>query len=300
MDRFAAMQAFARVAESGSFSAAARQLRQSKSLVSRQVADLEANLGVRLIQRTTRSLSLTEAGLAYYDKAQRILAELEEAELAIGQLQANPRGRLRVAAPMSFSILHLAPALPDFLARYPEIDIAIEMNDRVVDLLEEGFDLALRIGRLADSRLLARKLAPMRRVIAASPDYLARFGSPQKPQDLKQHRCLCYSNRGVAEEWRFIGQSVEVKGRVHANNGDLLREMALNGLGIVDLPIFLVEDDLRSGALMPLLEDFLKQDGGLHAVYPRAPYLAPKVRVFIDFLAARWSTDSPWLRPIAD
>jgi DNA-binding transcriptional LysR family regulator len=300
MDRFAAMHAFARVAETGSFSAAARQLRQSKSLISRQVADLEASLGVRLIQRTTRSLSLTEAGAAYYVKAQRILAELEEAELAAAQSQANPRGRLRLAAPMSFSILHLAPVLPDFLARYTEIDIAIEMNDRVVDLLEEGFDLALRIGRLSDSRLIARKLAPMRRVIAASPDYLARFGRPAKPQDLKQHACLCYSNRGMAEEWRFIGQNIEVKGRVHANNGDLLREMALNGLGIVDLPLFLIEDDLHSGALVTLLEDFLKQDAGLYAVYPKAPYLAPKVRVLIDFLAARWQGDSPWHRPIAD
>jgi len=301
MDRLSAMRAFAAVAESGSFSAAARQLRVSKSLVSRQVAELEAALGVRLLQRTTRSLSLTEAGRGYQHSILPVLAQIDEAEASLGQLQAAPRGKLRISAPMSFGIQHLAPALPDFLARYPEIDLAIEMNDRVVDLLEEGFDLALRIGRLAPSRLIARKLAPMRRVIAASPDYLARFGMPERPEDLRAHHCLCYSNRGLEEEWRFRGgQSVEVRGRVHANNGDLLRGMALSGLGIVDLPIFLVAGDLKAGALVPLLEDFLTQEGALYAVYPETRFLPPKIRVFIDYLAARWGEAPNWLPAFAD
>jgi len=299
MDRLAALEAFARVAETGSFSAAARALGLSKSLISRQVSALEADLGARLFARTTRSLTLTEAGRGYYDQVVRILAQMEEADLSVSQLQATPRGKLRVNAPMSFSLLQLAPALPDFLELYPEIDVDIAMNDRRVDLLEEGFDLAIRIGRLADSSLIARKLGPVRRVVSASPDYLKERGIPVTPADLRRHDCLCYSNADTVDEWRFAEPdgrpvSVEVKGRVRANNGDLLRIAALRGMGLVDLPSFLVAQDLEKGTLVSVLETFIRQDGGVYAVYPHARYLPPKIRVFVDFLAERWGGDPDW------
>lgn len=299
MDRLAALEAFARVAETGSFSAAARGLGLSKSLISRQVSALEAELGARLISRTTRSLTLTEAGRGYYEQVARILAQMEEADLSVSQLQATPRGKLRVNAPMSFSLLRLAPVLPDFLALYPEIDVDLAMNDRRVDLLEEGFDLAIRIGRLADSSLVARKLGPMRRIVCASPAYFADHGVPEVPADLKRHDCLCYSNADTVDEWRFSEPdgrpiAVEVKGRVRANNGDLLRVAALRGLGLVDLPSFLVGADIEAGTLVSVLQDFIRQDGGVYAVYPHARYLPPKIRVFIDFLAERWGGDPDW------
>jgi len=293
MDRLAALEAFARVAETGSFSAAARALALSKSLISRQVSALEAELGARLIARTTRSLALTEVGRGYYEQVARILAQMEEADLSVSQLQATPRGKLRVNAPMSFSLLRLAPVLPDFLALYPEIDVDLSMNDRRVDLMEEGFDLAIRLGRLAESSLIARKLGPMQRIVCASPAYLAERGLPQVPADLKVHDCLCYSNADTVDEWRFSGPegrpiTVEVKGRVRANNGDLLRLAALRGLGLVDLPGFLVGADIEAGALVPVLREYIRQEGGVYAVYPHARYLPPKIRVFIDFLAERW------------
>lgn len=299
MDRLAALEAFARVAETGSFSAAARTLNLSKSLISRQVSALEAELGARLISRTTRSLSLTEAGRGYYDQVARILAQMEEADLSVSQLQATPRGKLRVNAPMSFSLLRLAPVLPDFLALYPEIDVDIVMNDRRVDLMDEGFDLAIRLGRLADSSLVARKLGVMQRHIVGSPAYFAERGMPKVPADLRHHDCLCYSNADTVDEWRFFEAdgrpiAVEVKGRVRANNGDMLRTMALRGLGLIDLPNFLVGGDIEVGSLVPVLQDYVHQEGGVYAVYPHARYLPPKIRVFIDFLAERWGGAAEW------
>src|SRR5215813_10384059 len=204
MDRLAAIEAFVRVAECGSFSQAAQRLHASKSVVSRQVGALEADLGVRLLHRTTRALTLTEAGRSYFERASRILADLEEANASVGQLQAAPRGRLRVSAPMSFGFLHLGPAVPDFLDRYPDVDIELVMNDRYVDLVDEGFDMAVRIGRLEDSSLVARKLAPARRTVCAAPAYLQTRGTPVSPDDLEAHECLCYSNLGQSQEWRFV------------------------------------------------------------------------------------------------
>ncbi|MBI1776272.1 MAG: LysR family transcriptional regulator [Proteobacteria bacterium] len=299
MDRLSAMEAFLRVAETRSFTEAARRLSLSKSLVSRQVAALEAELGARLFHRTTRSLTLTEAGERYYAATQRIVAEIEEAKLSVSKLQTAPRGRLRVNAPMSFGFLHLAPALPDFLARYPEVEIDMAMNDRFVDLVEEGFDVAVRIGRLADSSLVARKLAPMRRTLSASPAYLERSGVPKTPDDLEGHDCLCYSNLTRSEEWRFVGTdgrpwSVEVEGRFRVNNGDALRAAALKGLGIVNLPSFIVGGDLQAGALVSLLAEYIPQDTAIYAVHPHARHLSPKVRAFSDFLAERFGPLPYW------
>lgn len=299
MDRLAALEAFVKVAETQSFSEAARRLRASKSVVSRQIAALEAELGARLFHRTTRSMTLTEAGRGYFERASRILADLEDANASVTQLQAAPRGQLRVNAPMSFGLLHLAPALPDFLLRYPDVDIDITMNDRFVDLVDEGFDLAVRVGRLDDSSLVARKLAPARRVVCASPDYLKVRGVPLTPDDLKVHDCLCYSNLSMAHDWRFVtekGQpwSVEIKGRLSANNGDALKLAALAGLGLVYLPTFIVGGDLQAGTLVTVLDKFIAQDGAVNAVYPHARHLSPKVRAFVDFLAERFGPRPYW------
>lgn len=302
MDRLAAIEAFVRVAEFGSFSQAAERLRSSKSVVSRQVSALEAELGARLLHRTTRALTLTEAGRSYFERATRILADLAEANASVGQLQAAPRGRLRVNAPMSFGFLHLAPAIPDFLDRYPDVELELTMNDRFVDLVDEGFDLAVRIGKLDDSSLVARKLAPMRRSVCAAPAYLERRGTPASPDDLKSHECLCYSNVGLAQEWRFVRPDgrpwpVEVHGRLHANNGDALRAAALRGFGLAVLPSFLIGDDVQNGTLIPVLTAFMPQDSAVHAVYPHARHLSPKVRAFVDFLAERFGPDPYWDRP---
>ena len=292
MDRLATMEAFVRVADSKSFSEAARRLRSSKSLVSRRVAALEAELGVRLFHRTTRSLTLTEEGRGYHAQVTRILAEIEEANRSVSQAQAKPRGRLRLSAPMSFGLLHLSPALPDFLARYPEVELDLSLNDRFVDVVDEGLDLAIRIGRLADSSLVARKLATLRLILCASPGYLGDHGAPKTPEDLRRHQCLCYSTNAQAPEWRFVAPdgapfSVPVAGRLHANNGDALRIAALRGQGIVYLPSFIVGGDLQAGTLQSLLPDYMPADSGIYAVYPHSRHLSAKVRAFIDFLAER-------------
>jgi DNA-binding transcriptional LysR family regulator len=299
MDRLRTIEAFVRVAESGSFSEAARRLRSSKSAVSRQVATLEAELDARLLHRTTRSLTLTEAGRSYFERATRILADLEEANLSVSQLQAAPRGRLRVNAPMSFGFLHLAPAIPDFLSRYPQIEVDMIMNDRFVDLVDEGFDVAVRIGRLEDSSLVARKLAPIRRAVCASSTYLKARGVPHSPDDLTAHECLCYSNVAVANEWRFTAQDgrlwpVQVKGRLSTNNGDALVAAALKGLGLVNQPTFIVGHHLQDGTLIAVLDEFVHQDMAVSAVYPHSRHLSPKVRAFVDFLVERFGPRPYW------
>ena len=299
MDLLAAIEAFVRVAESNSFSEAARRLRLSKSVVSRQVSALEAELGVRLFHRTTRSLTLTEAGRGYFESTSRILEELEAARLAVSHLQATPRGLLRVNAPMSFGFLHLAPALPDFLALYPEVSVDLVMNDRFVDLVDEGFDVAVRIGALVDSSLVARRLAPVRRVMCASPAYLAARGVPATPDDLRHHDCLSNSNIATLHEWRFVTADgrpwpVDVKGRFRANNGDALRIAALRHLGIANLPSFIAGGALQAGTLVSVLDGFTLQDMSLNAVYPHARYLSPKVRAFVDFLAERFGPRPYW------
>jgi DNA-binding transcriptional LysR family regulator len=298
--RFDTILAFVRVAETGSFSEAARRLGLSKSMISRQVSSLEADLGVRLLHRTTRSLSPTEAGRGYLERCQRILADLNEANLLVSHLQAVPRGRLRVSAPLSFGIGHLTACLPEFLERYPEIELDMGFTDRHVDLVEEGWDVAVRIGRLADSSLIVRRLAPIRRLAAASPADLARRGTPAGPEDLAGHDCLTHGNM-VHSEWRFIDSDgkpmqVEVRGRFHADNGDVLRALALAGQGIALLPSFFIGDDIRDGRLVPLLERFVPLDASLNAVYPHGKHLSPKVRAFVDHLAAIFGPEPYWDR----
>lgn len=300
MDRLAQFECFVRVVELGSFSAAAQRLRSSKSVVSRQIAALEAELGARLLHRTTRSLTLTEAGQAYFERVSRILADIDEANLSVTQLQAAPRGRLRVNAPMSFGFLHLAPALPDLLERWPELEVEVTMTDRFVDLIEDGVDVAVRIAKLADSSLIARRLAPIRMVVCASPAYLVRKGMPATPADLDGHDCLAFG-AGRGTEWRFVTANgapwpVTVRGRLGIDNGDALRAAALRDLGVVMLPSFIVGADIQAGALVPLLEAFVPQERSLYAVYPHARHLSPKVRAFVDFLAGCFGPQPYWDR----
>jgi DNA-binding transcriptional LysR family regulator len=299
MDRLSAIEAFVKVAELKSFSAAAARLGTSKSVVSRNVSALEAQLGLRLFQRTTRALTLTEAGRSYLERVSQILLDLQEADEAVSQLQAAPRGRLKISAPMSFGFLHLAPALADFLAQYPGLEVDMAMSDRFVDLIEEGFDLAVRIGALPDSSLIAKKIAPIRRVISASPHYLKTHGAPDVPQDLQRHQCLCNSNQAEGTEWRFVtpegkALTVPVKGRLALNNGDALRVAALNHMGFIDIPTFLIGEDLRAGTLVSVLDDYMPQTLALHVVYPHARHLTPTVRAFIDFVSSRFGPRPYW------
>lgn len=298
MDRLDDMLAFIKVVDARSFTAAADRLNLSKSVVSRRVADLENRLGARLLNRTTRRLSLTEVGQAFYDRCQRILADLEEAELAASDLQASPRGRLKLAAPLSFGIQHLAPAITAFMAQHPAIEVDVELNDRYVDLVDEGFDMAVRIGRLRDSSLIARRLAPSRRVLVASPAYLDREGTPEVPEDLGSHRCLLYTNTPAAEQWQFrVGgevKSVRVSGVLRANNGDLLMAAAMAGQGIAVLPTFMCGQAVETGALRCLLFDCYVSESAVHAVYPQNRHLSSKVRALVAFLAARFGPEPYW------
>lgn len=292
------MLAFIKVVDTRSFTAAAERLNLSKSVVSRRIAELENRLGARLLNRTTRKLSLTEVGQAYYERCTRILTDLEEAEQAVADLHAAPRGRLRVNAPVSFGMQHLAPAIAEFLARYTSIEIEMDLNDRYVDLIDEGYDLAVRIGRLRDSSLIAKRLAPARRVVCASPAYLEKHGMPAIPEDLMNHNCLIYTNVPAAEQWQFrVGEelrTVRVSGTLRANNGDLLHAAAVAGVGIVVLPTFMVGQALSTGALKTLLLDCYTSESNVYAVYPQNRHLSPKVRAFVDFLADRFGPRPYW------
>jgi DNA-binding transcriptional LysR family regulator len=219
----------------------------------------------------------------------RILSEIEEANLSVSATRSAPRGRLRVSAPMSFGLLHLAPAVPRFLARYPEVELDLSLNDRYVDLIDEAFDLSIRVGRLAESSLVAKRLAPFRMIMCASPAYLEGHGTPLVPEDLKQHQCLCYSSNSLTPEWRLQRPDgtpwpVPIQGHLHADNGDVLRLAALAGTGIAFLPSFIVGGDLQAAKLVSILPDYVPTDSAIFAVYPNSRHLSPKVRAFIDFM----------------
>ncbi|MFO1516083.1 MAG: LysR family transcriptional regulator [Lysobacterales bacterium] len=300
MDKLQAMQLFARVVETGSYTAAAEQLEISRALASKLVQALEDQLGVRLLHRTTRRLSLTEAGQNYYQRVAEILAQLAEAEAEAAELQLEPRGRLRVSAPMSFSILHLGAALADFQRKYPRVELELNLNDRVVDLVEDGFDLAIRIGRLADSSLVARRLAGSQIVAVAAPAYLAWHGMPSHPDDLAHHNCLDYTLSPRRDEWQFArGEervNVRVRGNLHVNNGDMIALAAAQGLGVALSPAFIVHDALRRGDLVRVLPEWQLPDIGVYAVYPAGRSLPAKTRSLIDFLAERFRPSAPWDR----
>lgn len=302
METLAGMRLFGEVVDSSSFSAAGRQLGMAPSSVARAVSALEDELGVRLLNRSTRKLSLTEAGRLYHEHSRRILADVEEARLSVTALEAAPRGMLRLNVPVSFGRVHVAPALPAFLSTYPAIRIDLEMTDAFVDLVEEGVDLAIRIGELQDSNLVARRLAPNRRVICASPGYLERAGVPQAPEDLSQHDCLIYKRHQNRAVWRLraAGQihEIEVSGSLQANNADALHAVALGGLGLAILPCWLVGPDIQQGALEIVLPGYQVSpaalDTHIFAVFPHSRHLSPKVRALVDFLVTRFGPKPPW------
>jgi DNA-binding transcriptional LysR family regulator len=289
--------AFTRVVELESYTKAARRLGISKSMVSRRVARLEARLGTRLLVRSTRGLGPTEPGRLFAARAARAFAELQEAETEAAEGEHDPSGMLRIAAPLSFGILHLGPALTAFAQQHPRIELDVAFSDRFVDLVEDGFDAAVRIGILKDSSLVGRKLSPIRALIAASPDYLARHGRPATPRDLLQHRCLTYSGAGSEEQWRFrVGgrwQAIKPAGLFRADNGEALRDAAAAGLGITALPSFILSPALESGALEPILTDFAVPERGLYVLrHGGTPPL--RLRLLIDFLAARFGPEPYW------
>jgi DNA-binding transcriptional LysR family regulator len=292
------MLTFVRVVDASSFTAAAHRLGISKSVVSRRMSELENRLGTRLLNRTTRRLSLTEVGQAFYQRSVQILAEVDEAERAAASLSAAPRGVLRVNAPMSFGILHLGPAIASFLERYPDVEVDLDLNDRIVDLVEEGYDVAVRVGKLRDSTLVARRLAPARRVVCGSPAYLAQHGRPRVPDDLTRHNCLVYTNAPLGEQWLFpvdgVAHAVRVAGTMRSSNGDVLREAAIAGVGLVLLPTFIISDALARGALERVLPNYEPPGVAVAAVYPQSRHVSPKVRAFIDFLAARFGAEPYW------
>lgn len=301
MDKFLQMQTFASVVDAGSFVRAAESLDMSKAAVSRYVADLEQRLGVRLLHRTTRKLSLTEEGRAFHARCKALLGELEEAELEITARSAQASGLVKINVPVSFGIRHLAPLWSDFMAQNPRVTLDVTLADRVVDLVEEGYDLAVRIGSLASSSLISRKLACTRMVLCASPTYLKKHGIPLSPVELAHHTVLAYSLLSMGDQWEFDGPEgkvgVLVRPVMHTNNGDTCRVGALKHQGVILQPSFLVEEDLRSGALVEFLPQYRAAEFGIYAVYPSRQYVSAKVRLLIAFLAtelggASWCADS--------
>jgi DNA-binding transcriptional LysR family regulator len=299
MDRLRAYEVFATVVGQGSFTSAADKLDTSPANVTRYVNELEKVLGARLLNRTSRRLSLTEIGKTLYDRALSILEDVAEAEAIASTAAIQPRGRLRVNAPLSFGILHLAPLWPRFHARYPDIELDVSLVDRVVDLVEEGYDLAVRISRGGSSALVSRKLATTRHLICASPDYIARHGAPATPEDLRHHACIAYTYSDSVDKWRLLDDagkehSVAVPSILQTNNGDTARAAALAGLGIIRQPTFLIGEDVRRKRLMPLLTGYRMSEIDVLAVYPSRRHLSAKVRVMVDFLAEAFRGTPPW------
>jgi DNA-binding transcriptional LysR family regulator len=294
MDRYQEMRVFAAVVDAGSFVAAADACDMSKAAVSRHVGELETRLGVRLLHRTTRRLSLTQEGEVFYARCKSVLADIEEAESEVTARSGSAVGLVKINAPVTFGVRHLAALWGEFKRLHPQVMLDVTLTDRVVDLVEEGYDLAVRIAQLPNSTLISRPLANTRMVLCASPDYLARAGSPQHPSDLATHAVLAYSYWSEGDEWRFSGPQGDVAVRtrpwIRTNNGDTCRMAALQHQGIILQPSFLVGEDLRAGTLVELLPDYRALAFGIFAVYPTRKHVSPKVRVLIDFLVEHFGT----------
>lgn len=299
MDRLAGMRAFVNVVDANGFAAAARRMGLSRSAVNKAVMQLENELGTQLLQRSTRRVAPTETGLAFYDRCVQILADVDDAVAAVGELQDAPSGHLRVNAPMSFGTLHLAPVVAEFMERYPDVHVELILGDRFVDPIEEGFDVTLRIAeRLYATSLMTRELVPARRVICASPDYLAAAGEPSHPNELKAHRCLQYGYSGTQHQWR-LGDGRSERGfgircQLWSNNGEVLKEAAIAGQGLALLPTFIVGAALQAGSLRTVLADWHAGDLVLQALYPRHRHLSNKVQLFVDLLSERLGEQPRW------
>lgn len=296
MDKIDGMQAFVSVARLGSFTAAADRLALSPQLVSKYVSQLESQLNTRLLNRTTRKVHLTEAGERYFQRAQQLLIDIEEMETQLTDMQTEARGQLRISAPVSFSTQHLAPLLHDFRRANPGVTIELQLNDRKVDIVDEGFDVALRIGRLKSSSMIAKKIAPVRLVMTASPEYLKQYGQPTTPEELKGHRYLRYSylesdSSLPHDEWLRQGERQPV---LVCNNGDILTQAAIAGDGIALQPTFICGEALASGTLVQLMPEYEPEPMGLYAVYVHRQLMASKVRAFIDFIDGYFGAPPYW------
>lgn len=299
MEALSGMAIFAAVVEAEGFSPAARRLGLSKSTVSKQISRLESHLNVRLLHRTTRKLSLTDAGELYYRHAVKALDEARAAEDAVTLMRGHPRGVLRISTPMSFGLLHISPVISKFIQQHPELRLDIVMEDRITDLVEGGFDLAIRVGKLApDSNLVARQLATCSFYLCAAPAYLDRRGIPNEPADLLKHDCLLFSHAPKINEWQFHGVdgpvTVKVAGSLQANSGLVLREAALAGLGLVRMPAAAIGPDLQAGRLRRVLPNYSIQALTVYAVFPEGRHIPAKSRLFIDFLTHHWGTPAYW------
>jgi DNA-binding transcriptional LysR family regulator len=299
MDKATEMMIFCRSVEQGSFSAAARLLDLTPSAVSKQITRLEDRLGVRLLNRTTRRLRLTEEGQAFYERSKTILNDIEDIEQSIAATQQTPRGTLRISASVAFGRSQLVPLLPKFMQQNPHISIDLELTDRTVNLLEEGIDVSIRIGRLDDSSYIARKIADNRRLICAAPSYLARYGVPQTPDDLLNHNCIRSNDPGShLNDWEFETPEgtrvIHVSGNFAANLSDILYKAGLAGIGLVRLSTFLIGADIEAGRLVPVMPDYVDDSRSIYAIYPHRRHLSPKVRAFIDFLVSEYSPEPPW------
>ncbi|MEZ5833275.1 MAG: LysR family transcriptional regulator [Dongiaceae bacterium] len=283
-----AYRAFLRLVETGSFTKVAREFGTSQPSISRQISALEEHLGARLVQRTTRSVTPTEEGRRFYDRALQVLETVQEAEASVGRGRVRPTGRLRVAAPVAFSRLHLLPRIAAFLARYPDMTIDLIMHDNFADLVAEGIDVAIRVGDLADPTLIAKRLGETRRVAVASPKYLKKHREPKHPRELADHACICYTLLATGNRWLFDGPSgplaVEVTGPFQANNSEGVREAVVAGLGIGVLPIWVFKDEIDKGLVKLILQAFEPKRLPLNAVYPSRRFVPAKVRAFIDYL----------------
>lgn len=299
MDRIESLESFVTVVESGQFSAAAERLGIGKSVISRRVSELEEHLGALLIQRTTRRLSLTDAGREFYPRAVQLLEDLAEAEQSVSTAQQALNGPIRLAAPLSFGLLHLAPALNTFMTKHPGVVLDMDFNDSQVDLIQEGVDLALRIGRLEDSSMVALPLAPIRALVCASPGYLARYGTPQTPEALAGHQGLCYSNLPEPQKWRFIdskggSHTVRVENRMQANNGQILLEAAASGHGVCLSPTFIAYRTILEGRLVPLLKDYQIPSASAYVIYPNRRFIPQRVRALGEFLREQFGDRPYW------
>jgi len=293
------LRSFVEVVDSGGLNRAAARLGVSKSIVSRRITRLEAELGTRLLTRTTRGISPTEAGAEFKARCDRILSEIAEARDAVAQQGRSVRGRLRLSAPLAFGVRHLAPILGDLARLHPALELDVAYTDRVVDLLGERFDAAIRIGSLSDSSLVVRRIAPVHAVLVASPDYLSRHGRPGTPQDLTEHECLIYTG-SLVPEWHFRSGNrpiaIRPQGRLRSDSGDAILQWAIAGLGIADAPSFMVSDAIESGALEPLLLDYSRPEYGIHVVRPPGSYVPGKIRILIDTLVEHFGGTPEWDR----
>ena len=300
MGQFENMTAFVRIVEAGSISRASEQLGTVKSAVSRRLAELEQDLGVQLLQRTTRTSSLTEAGRHYYQRAVQILADVNELNNSSSNKTTELVGQLRIAVPTSFGLLHLAPAINEFAELHPKLIIHLDFSDRQVDLVEEGFDLAIRIAALKDSTLIARRLAPINIRLCASPDYLKRHGAPKSPSDLKRHHALHFTHL-TDSKWKFVSPqgkpvSTAINIKMSASNGDFLRSAAIAGHGIIRSPTFIIWRNLQNGSLVPVMTDYKIDPLNAYAIYPSTRYLSQRLRVLIDFLVKKFEGQPYWDR----